>query len=1044
MGLCHIRLYLESLMWRQFYTGLLGALWVSTAMFPSEIFAQSALSVDSSNVSTYDVSRYRVEDGLSQNTIKDMVFDREGFLWLSTEKGYSRFDGESFRNYTGPPFRTDGHRPKDFYKIGDTIISASRPSFIFVDGKVVFDSIYWQSLDICMGPHSQVFEMNFDVPILENRYLMFGNAREMGSPFYHMDDGTFYFQREAENDGVIGGLEYYGSDSILGRLPFTPLHSEEPGFVKDQYLGVINYPLLKIYEGISCVDSMDISALGPNSHISWRYKGEPYLNAPDHGRLYQILIKNGKLSLKLILKSTAGIGTISRIIRDPQGQSYWVGTRLQGLYRFKPHEITNWAAVDQPWIHKELSCVQVGKDSLLSRNGVVITPSHSYLIEPDDTALTRYLFSKASHPFELQMGDRYYVRNKTGHRHKLLETVPQMGHYIEDKKGRLFCDIAYVIHTEDDCKWVPVNATGHGNTLWKSIHYNQYEDEIWVTASFLDDKVYIFKPDEKVFEPQDLLPTGSVYHMYFDRDGMEFLRYTDRGYVMHRNDTVVPMPMDPLGYLQYAHCIVEDELGYFWISSDQGLFRVLRQDLKAHFKDPDLPVFYHYYDESSGIPNIEFNSRNIPCGIRMDDGKIAFPSFEGFAIIDAEKVTQPFHGNGLIIDRIGIDQKDTILDAPAVLKQNFKELEFHIRHVLHDHPNNLYIHYKLEGFHDEWRTLPDDGIISFSKLGHGQYDLLVRKLIGSGEEGVRILSFPFIVQKKLTETAGFRIAIVLLLLLVIYILIALRTRFYRRQQKQLEETIDIKTREYRQLNDELKLNLLKLRNSEEELRQNSKMKDQMMAIYTHDIRGPLRFIMTVAEKCSSLAGKKKLDLNYYFGAIHSTTEKLYRQTERVFNWSKFQEDDTELKRISVNLYEAVQNSFDDFSEQAREKGISFHNKVDKSLNLSTEGNMLEIILNNLIQNAIKFTTGGSISLQSGKVKGYIIVRVTDTGVGIKDELLEKLRAGKPISTEGTNKEKGSGFGLKVIRDFMSRLNGQVEIESQYGKGTSVILFFKNN
>jgi len=101
-----------------------------------------------------------------------------------------------------------------------------------------------------------------------------------------------------------------------------------------------------------------------------------------------------------------------------------------------------------------------------------------------------------------------------------------------------------------------------------------------------------------------------------------------------------------------------------------------------------------------------------------------------------------------------------------------------------------------------------------------------------------------------------------------------------------------------------------------------------------------------------------------------------------------------------------------------------------------DANMLDFTLRNLLSNAIKFThRGGSIAVKAEANKELVLITVTDNGIGIEEETIKKLFTGNlQHSTPGTAKEKGTGFGLLLCKDFVGRNGGKILLESKAGIG----------
>src|SRR5690606_40213251 len=92
------------------------------------------------------------------------------------------------------------------------------------------------------------------------------------------------------------------------------------------------------------------------------------------------------------------------------------------------------------------------------------------------------------------------------------------------------------------------------------------------------------------------------------------------------NNKVTSFPLDKNKYLATSHCIVEDQRGYFWITTNKGLFQVKKEKLYAYADGKTENVYYQYYDKSYGLLSSEFNGGCYPCGIKLHN-KIDFPSY---------------------------------------------------------------------------------------------------------------------------------------------------------------------------------------------------------------------------------------------------------------------------------------------------------------------------------------------------------------------------------------------------------------------------------
>ena len=137
------------------------------------------------------------------------------------------------------------------------------------------------------------------------------------------------------------------------------------------------------------------------------------------------------------------------------------------------------------------------------------------------------------------------------------------------------------------------------------------------------------------------------------------------------------------------------------------------------------------------------------------------------------------------------------------------------------------------------------------------------------------------------------------------------------------------------------------------------------------------------------------------------------------------------------LKSVVDDTIDLLNEYAKKKKITVLNEVPGQIEVFADKNMISSVIRNLLSNAIKFTQNGSVRITAKEKNGFMEFSIIDTGVGIKSEDLKKLfRLDTEFSTPGTAKEKGSGLGLILCKEFIEKNNGEIYVESEKGKGTS--------
>ncbi len=1010
-----------------------------------DVWAQRAICVDSGQVS-YSIKNYQGTQGLPQNTVKDMAIDPVGFLWMTTEKGLSRFDGTYFRNYTGLPYNSRNNRIGPIHRLGDTMVFPDRPNLALVHGSIIHD----KKTDFLEKYYTASSGQTF----LKDKYPLLSNVNVdlvfFRDDFFGFGDSAFYYRAVQLSDPKKlrrdDQLHFYKNGAYQGALPHTQIaHPEDKRiFLFEGRLCVIDTSsILRIYKGVELVDSLNVDFLGKDVEVTWSaIRGSVYVHSRLNSMLYQVVLKNDELCLKLLVRDFK-VQRVNCVLEINSGNDLWIGSLTRGLYHLKKHRFISLYSPENGLHNNLRSVYEIGRDSLVSEGGLILSPGGSHLLSNDKKVMDPIL-AKAK-----KFADRHKRTGLNVIQGSYTTPSPNMAGWgvVMDKSNRLWRVIdGNLYYNNDQGSWKKTEAFGwKEHKIHSDLFYNPYKDEIWIFTNEKEKNVFIYSPaGDSLKKLEGVRLNGEVLEILFSEDGIAWICVFGNGFYMFRDGRLLQMPIDPLKYLTNVHCLLEDNKGFFWISSDFGLFKVLKQDLLDWFDDPEKQVYYFYYDKSWGFRNNEFNGSGHPSGTIMSDGKLAFPGLEGAVLFDPYSMEENEYGHKIMIDEVKLDGRDTLFEQEWILDQNYREIELKIAFAFYGHLNNLHIQYKLEGYHQNWQDVPNDRKIRLQKLKYGNYTLRIRKLAGHGEGNFANLSIPIVINKWFYQTWWFRISVVLTILMFIAALFYLVISRYRVKQLELQRIIVEKIEGYRSLNDRLKFSLLRLKDSQKELHEFMKFKNHMMAIYAHDIRCPLRFVVNLARNTVIAMDRlKKKDLIRYFNLIENSTQKVFLQTEQMFRISTMDNDDTLIITEPVDFYLAAKRCLENFEAQAAEKNTSLVTKVKPGFLLIVDVNILDVILNNLVQNAVKYTQDGEVRIESFKLKSYSVVTISDTGVGMSAERLQLLNKGQYQSMKGTKNEEGEGFGLKVVRDFLTKMDGHLTIDSKPGKGTVINLFFKD-
>jgi signal transduction histidine kinase len=221
-----------------------------------------------------------------------------------------------------------------------------------------------------------------------------------------------------------------------------------------------------------------------------------------------------------------------------------------------------------------------------------------------------------------------------------------------------------------------------------------------------------------------------------------------------------------------------------------------------------------------------------------------------------------------------------------------------------------------------------------------------------------------------------------------------------------------------------------------ELQTLNQLKDRVFSIMAHDLRGPLLNVTEVLKMMSDdiitpeefkfLAPKLTKDITY-------TADLL----ENILHWSRSQLKGYSINRDFCDLKALVSSEINYHMKSAADKDITITQSLEGDLTAFADLLMMQMVVRNLLSNAIKFCHSKcsiDISASSPDTE-FIAISISDTGVGIAKENIQRIFKGENVSSRGTKNEKGTGIGLMVCWDFMERNGGQITMESEVGKGT---------
>jgi two-component system sensor histidine kinase/response regulator len=214
---------------------------------------------------------------------------------------------------------------------------------------------------------------------------------------------------------------------------------------------------------------------------------------------------------------------------------------------------------------------------------------------------------------------------------------------------------------------------------------------------------------------------------------------------------------------------------------------------------------------------------------------------------------------------------------------------------------------------------------------------------------------------------------------------------------------------------------------------------RFFSILAHELRGPLGTISMIAGELSNRSERYPEDQRLIIEAMKKSSANTFNLLENLLEWGRNLLGDLHPQPIGFSLSQVLTEEVELAKTQALTKQIQIKEDIAPEILVFADEQMCHTIARNLLSNAIKFTPeGGSIRISAEQSIREALFMVSDTGIGISQEIIRELSEAHPVSSlPGTKGEKGFGLGLSFSRNLVEKNHGEMTIQSELGKGTSI-------
>lgn len=952
---------------------------------------------------------------LPQNSVKSIIKDSNGFIWIATENGLVRYDGNQFKTFgienvagmsTNRMSYFRGNASKDnIYLLNDladyVLIKDSKPSII---------------------PKNKIPEQ------LKISNALYKKRRFYTNKIHRTDSKYFSLTRKLlslhQSDHKLLWQVEYDCDELQ---KFFILNDVIYNYDGNQFIKFENGKINSVK--IDGLHTADFSIIINNAaqQTFFVVKGDFYILEEKQGRLkLKLLLKNYDLS-----KSNIASGYY-----DPAEEIIHIGSTTDGLLVVKKKYFKTIPGKKKDGIYYAM--VPYQNNQFMTTSGEIFST--------DGQSAKDVLFKSPNDNYSLMLDKKGNIWTKNNNIvycfHKTNNFTTYNKWSFEDRVTQIFqmkngkIIVGMSVGGSPNGKIYTLEGTSNNLHFdyYMNVNFNvtymiEVQDNIIWTGSHLGFHKIYFK--EKKVENIKKIKNTYVRSLYIDNPNEIWVTTYDSGFYLYNpiSKKTTSFPLDKNKYLLSSHCIVEDANGYFWISSNKGLFQVSKKDLLDYSNKKIKNVYYHFYDKSDGFATNEFNGGCQPCGLFLENNYVTFPSMKGNVVFDSKQIKRHLPKEDLFFEDTEIDNVSVPITNDTIrLKYDFKRLLFYINSPYYGNSNNLNIETKIEGpITQKWEELKDN-YISFTTLPHGTYYLTARKMTGINSQ-YRYKTLTIIIAPAFYQTIWFKFFTNLMAFAILYYIIKMRMKYIRMKNILLEKKIAEQTFQLRNT-------ITTLRDTTENLRKQITNHKKLIGTITHDIKSPLRFLASTAKHVYQNPDDPDA-VQYGIKLLHTSSSQLYNFVSNILEYTKVSKQED--LSSSYFLYEMVEEKIKIFSSMASSKKISIDNRINVNQNIKNNRLLFSIVIHNLLDNAIKNTSSGKITLNAGIEDTKLLFTIEDTGSGIPANIINLYNGQN--TTRSIEKKEKSGMGLQIITELLEIMKGKMKIESHLNIGTKITIIF---